>query len=110
MIRKFSVNFAIFSMALDFFLVVLGLFFADTIRPYFNVFAFAQILPLDVHVPFGVYPLFSTTWVFVLFIFSIYDGRKNIRFIEEARSLTIGAGLAAVASAGGLYFSFRDVS
>jgi exopolysaccharide biosynthesis polyprenyl glycosylphosphotransferase len=46
----------------------------------------------------------------VLLVFNIYDGRKNIRVVDEFGSLTVACGMASVASAGILYFTFRDIS
>jgi exopolysaccharide biosynthesis polyprenyl glycosylphosphotransferase len=40
----------------------------------------------------------------------VYDGRKNLRFIDELTSLSSATAMAAVTSAGALYLSFRDVS
>ena len=45
-----------------------------------------------------------------LLVFNIYDGRKNIRIIDEFASLTLGAFLATVTSAGVLYLTYRDIS
>lgn len=110
MIRRFSVNFAIFSMALDAVLVALALTIAEYLRPSLNQFSFAQPVPQDVDIPIPLYPLFALIWVFVMLLFSTYDGRKNFRIVDELTSLTGGVAMAAVTSSGALYLSFRDVS
>ena len=46
----------------------------------------------------------------MLLVFNVYDGRKNIRVVDEFGSLTLACGLASVTSAGILYFTFRDIS
>jgi exopolysaccharide biosynthesis polyprenyl glycosylphosphotransferase len=43
-------------------------------------------------------------------LFSVYDGRRNLRVVNEFGSLTLGVILASVAGAGVLYFAFRDLS
>ena len=43
-------------------------------------------------------------------LFSVYDGRRNLRIIDEITSLTLGSLLAMVSIAGILYLSYRDVS
>jgi len=89
----------------------LSLSAATWIRPSLNQFEFAQVVPAAAElIPWPVYPLFSLIWVGVLMIFSVYDGRKNIRAVDEFSSLMLGTILAGIASAGFLYLSFRDVS
>ena len=44
MLRRFSVNFVIFSIFLDGFIVVFALAAANNIRPFLNVFPFAEEL------------------------------------------------------------------
>jgi len=110
MIRRFSVNFAIFSMALDSLLITGALYLADKIRPYLNRFDFINYLPPDRHIPIVIFPLFIIIWLLVMNLFSVYDGRKNIRAIDEFISISMATILAAIASAGSLYLTFRDVS
>jgi exopolysaccharide biosynthesis polyprenyl glycosylphosphotransferase len=110
MIRRFSVNFAIFSMALVSLLIAGALYLADGIRPFLNRYDFINYLPPDRHVPIVIFPLFVMIWIFVMNLFSVYDGRKNIRAIDEVISISMATILATISSAGSLYLSFRDVS
>lgn len=110
MIRRFSVNFAIFSMLLDAALVASALASADALRPFLNELSFAQSVPANNVTPLPLYPIFGLIWVLVLLLFSVYDGRKNLRVVDEFASLTTGTIMAAVTSSGALYLSFRDVS
>ncbi|MGD8457914.1 MAG: sugar transferase [Anaerolineales bacterium] len=110
MIRRFSVNFAIFSIALDSLLIAGTLYFADYIRPFLNKLDFIKYLPPDHHIPLAVYPFFVAIWILILNLFSVYDGRKNIRVVDEFVSISVATILAAIASAGSLYLSYRDVS
>lgn len=111
MLRRFSVNFALFSMALDALLVAAALRLAVIYRPALNALSFAQQLEAGTElVPATLYVVFPILWVAVLLLFAVYDGRRNLRVVDEMSSLTLGCLLAAVASAGALYLSYRDVS
>jgi exopolysaccharide biosynthesis polyprenyl glycosylphosphotransferase len=54
--------------------------------------------------------LFPLTWVSILLLLSVYDGRRNLHVTDEIISLTIGSVLAGVFLAGTLYLSFREIS
>lgn len=111
MIRRFSVNFALFSILLDGILILVSLLIAELARPALSSFSFAQPLASgDVIVPPILYFAFPLIWIAVLLLFNVYDGRRNLRVVDEMSAITMGSALAGVASAGLLYFSFRDVS
>ncbi|MGH2582053.1 MAG: sugar transferase [Anaerolineales bacterium] len=111
MIRRFSVNFALFSIALDGILVACALVLAEAMRPALSGLSFAQPLQAgDVRVPGALYLSFPLIWIAVLLLFNVYDGRRNLRVVDEMSSVTMGSALAGVTSAGLLYLSFRDVS
>jgi exopolysaccharide biosynthesis polyprenyl glycosylphosphotransferase len=111
MLRRFSVNFALFSIILDGFLVAFSLLIAEGIRPSLNQLPIARDLAAgDVIVPFALYIAFPLIWIAVLLLFNVYDGRRNLRVVDELSAVTLGSMLAGVASAGLLYLSFRDVS
>jgi exopolysaccharide biosynthesis polyprenyl glycosylphosphotransferase len=110
MFRRFSANFAVFSIFLDYILVAIALFLAAVLRYPLNTLPFLQEIGAPVVVPWPLYVIFPAVWVAVLLIFSLYDGRRNLRIANEFSTLTMGMLLAAVAMAGVLYFSFRDIS
>jgi exopolysaccharide biosynthesis polyprenyl glycosylphosphotransferase len=111
MLRRFSVNFALFSIALDALLVAAALWLAAIYRPALNELSFAQTIEAGGDLlPNVLYIVFPLLWVAVLLLFSVYDGRRNLRVVDEMSSLTLGCLLAAIASAGALYLTFRDVS
>jgi exopolysaccharide biosynthesis polyprenyl glycosylphosphotransferase len=110
MIRRFSVNFAIFSLLMDGLLVCAALEIATRLRPYLAFLPFAAYYPEMVPTPWQVFFIFAAEWTAILLLFSVYDGRRNLRGIDEFVSLTLGSLLASVALAGTLYFSFREVS
>src|SRR3990172_7916651 len=109
MFRRFSANFAVLSIFLDMLLVDAALLSAVILRLPLNVLPFVQKLPV-VNLPWVLYLVFPLMWIGVLLLFSVYDGRKNLRVSDEMGSLTLGSLLAMVALAGVLYFSYREVS
>ena len=109
MLRRFSVNFAIFSMLLDGASTLFCLWFAATIRPLMNFLAFVKTVDSPA-VPLPLYVLFPLIWVVVFSSLSIYDGRKFLRAADELAALMLATVIASISTAGILYFSFRDVS
>lgn len=109
MFRRFSANFAVFSIFLDMLVVGVALLSAALLRAPLNVLPFVEKLP-PVRLPWVLVLVFPSMWVGVLLLFSVYDGRKNLRVADELGNLTLGSSLAVVALAGVLYLSYRDVS
>ena len=110
MLRRFSTDFAVFSMFLDMVIILISLAFANFIRPYLNPLPFVVEIGEPYSVPIALYMIFPVVWVLILQITSVYDARRNIQFAREVSSLTLGSILAGVALAGTLYLSFRDLS
>lgn len=110
MFRRFSVNFAIFSICYDAVWVMVSLGLASYLRPYLNRLDFAKPIISDINTPLPLYPLFALIWILVLLLFSVYDGRRNIKAVDEFSTLALGTILASITSAGLLYITYRDVS
>ena len=110
MFRRFSANFALFSMGMDAILVVLSLIVSTTLRPILSTLPFAANIDTPTQAPWLLYPLFAGTWVAILLVLSVYDGRRNFKLFDELTSLTLGSILAMVSMAGTLYLSYREVS
>ncbi|MCC6148055.1 MAG: sugar transferase [Anaerolineaceae bacterium] len=110
MFRRFSANFAVFSMYLDFLLIGTTLLLAVEARPLLNGISFVKSVTGRVSLPWFLYLVFPLLWVAVLIVFSLYDGRKNLRAVDELGSLALGSCLATISMAGVLYLSYRDVS
>jgi exopolysaccharide biosynthesis polyprenyl glycosylphosphotransferase len=110
MLRRFSVNFALFSMLLDGISVACGLWFSAAIRPAMNSLPFIKFTEMPLLVPLLLYVLFPFVWVAVFASLSIYDGRKFLRAADELAALFLSMVIASVSSAGILYFSYREVS
>ncbi len=110
MLRRFSVNFALFSMLLDGMSVVACLWFAGFIRPALNRLSFVRPFGDSEAVPIPLYFLFPLIWVIIFSSLSIYDGRKFLRAADELAALFLSTFIASISSAGILYFSYREVS
>jgi exopolysaccharide biosynthesis polyprenyl glycosylphosphotransferase len=110
MLRRFSVDFAVFSMFLDMVLALLSLSFANFIRPHLSPLPFVAELGEPYSVPLPLYLVFPILWVLILQLVSVYDARRNLQFSREVYSLTVGSILAGVTIAGTLYLSYRDMS
>ncbi len=109
MLRRFSTNFAIFSIFLDLLLVDLALFAAAELRSPLSILPFLQDVDY-IPLPGILYLIFPLMWVGVMIVFAVYDGRKNLRVMDEFASLALGSMMAMISLAGVLYFSYRDVS
>ncbi len=110
MLRRFSVNFAVFSMFLDAFVVFFSLKLSADFRPFLNGFLNIAFVPTPVLVPPVLYLVFPLIWLVVFSSFAIYDGKKYLRVVDEFSALSLATLIASISSAGILYFSFRDVS
>jgi exopolysaccharide biosynthesis polyprenyl glycosylphosphotransferase len=108
--RRFSVDFALFSILVDALLVALSFFLADHLRPALNRLPFVAVVRGAPSVPPILYPVASFLWVLMLMMLSVYDGRKNLRLGDELRSLLLASVLATVLLAGAFYLSLREIS
>ena len=110
MLRRFSVNFALFSMILDAMTVMFCLWFSATIRPSLSMLSFLKNIDSPVPPPYPLYLLFPLIWIVVFSSLSIYDGRKFLRAADELAVLMLATVIASISTAGILYFSYREVS
>jgi exopolysaccharide biosynthesis polyprenyl glycosylphosphotransferase len=110
MLRRFSVNFALFSMLLDALSTAAGLFLSGTLRPLLNSVSIIKDVLEPALVPLALYILFPMVWVVIFASLSIYDGRKFLRAADELAALFLSTFIASISTAGILYLSYRDVS
>src|SRR5664280_1842728 len=110
MLRRFSINYAIFSMIMDVVWVAIGLKAAVLLRPFLDAIPIFKTIPETVDLPAGIYLIFPLVWVGILSAFAIYDGRKYLRVVDEYAMLTLGSLIAIGAMAGILYLSYRLIS
>ena len=110
MIKRFSVNFALLSMFLDALSVVLALNLSVNLRPLLGKLPSIIFLTNPVYMPAILYLIFPSLWLLILLSFSIYDGKKHLRVVDEFAALTLASLIASISAAGVLYFSFRNIS
>lgn len=110
MFRRFSINFALLSITLDLASVAVMLLMAMLLRPWLGTLPLIREFPYPDPVPIPLYIIFPVLWVMILLILSVYDGRKNLRVVDEFSSLSLGALLASVFLAGILYLGYREMS
>jgi len=110
MFRRFSITFAIFSMFMDGVLAGLALRISASTRPLLNGLAGVETVPYPLDLDHSLYYLLPVIWVGMLLVFSVYDGRKNLKVVDEYSNLTASSILAGVVMAGVLYLGFREVS
>ena len=90
MLRRFSVNFALFSMALDTVLVVASLWLAQLLRPGLSRLSFAQPLgQRESSCGFFAFHVVSCRLAGRNASFNLYDGRRNLRVVNELSNLTL---------------------
>ena len=110
MLRRFSISFAVFSMALDYLLVALSLLAMTLLRPLMSNLSFIAPIPTTTWLPTFLYFLFPLLWVIIYSAASLYDGKKYLRISDELAGITISSIIAAICIAGILFLSYRDVS
>lgn len=109
MLRRFSVNFAIFSIILDTCLTVLALFLAVSLRPLLPDTAFIEPLR-QATLPLGLYAVVPFLWIASFLLFSVYDPKRVYKVVDEFQNVALGAMLASLLFAGLLYITFREFS
>jgi exopolysaccharide biosynthesis polyprenyl glycosylphosphotransferase len=109
MLRRFSINFAIFSMFVDAGLTVVALMLAVFLRPYLPNFPY--LVPVgSITLSSLLYIIVPALWIFAFLLTSVYDPRRNYRIVEEFQALLLGNIVASFLFAGVLYLGFRNFS
>ncbi len=109
MIQRFSTNFGVFSLFFDLIITSASLYISKIIRPQLDNILFIKPIWKPLEIPVILYLIFPLVWVGILFFFSVYDGKKNLKVTDEFTSLTLGSLLAVVTLSGVLYLSYRDI-
>jgi exopolysaccharide biosynthesis polyprenyl glycosylphosphotransferase len=110
MFRRFSTNFSLLSMLLDMLVINTSIYLAVYIRPAVNGVLAIKVIPESVELPLLLYALFPCITVIIFSSFSLYDGKKFLRVVDEFSTLTLAFVILSISLAGILYLSFRDVS
>ena len=109
MLRRFSVNFAIFSMVVDAGLTLFALYLAVVIRPFLPQFPY--LVPVDqLTLSQTLYIIVPTVWVLTFLLSSVYDPKRIYKITDEVQTIVIAEVVAAMICAGILYLSFREFS
>lgn len=77
MLRRFSVDFALFSIVLDMVCVAIALSLASWLRQYLNTFPFVTYIPQPIVTPWALYLIFPILWVAILSLLSLYDNKRT---------------------------------
>ncbi|MBC7226451.1 MAG: sugar transferase [Thermoflexales bacterium] len=110
MLRRYSVDFAIFSMFLDAGLTALALHGAALLRSQLPD-SLPGLHPLSaVRLPAHLYLIAPLLWVLVLLVVSAYDPRQTYRAADEFGRAAFGSFLASLCFAGLLYLTERGLS
>ena len=106
MLKRFSLNFAILSLAGDIGLALLALAIATALRerlpygPRLN----AELVPLRVYIAAAL------IWTVVFVTLSVYDPRRTLRAVDEIQKVIAAQAIAALCLAGFVFFSFQEMS
>ncbi len=108
MLRRFGVNYAIFSMATDIFLTCLALLLAERLIVFIphhltNVEGQVVVFPF-------VYIIAPILWGITFLVLSVYDPKRIYRAIDELQIVTVATVTSALLLAGLLFLTKRDFS
>lgn len=110
MLRRYTVNYAIFSIIIDMGLTLAALSLAKAIRPYLpTTFPFLVPVP-KIDVPLILFVIVPIIWGGTFLITSVYDPRRIYKATDEFQAVTLAVGVATLIFAGVLYLGFRDFS
>jgi exopolysaccharide biosynthesis polyprenyl glycosylphosphotransferase len=97
-------------MILDLTLITAAMYLAGLLRVPASHLSFVQNINSDFVIPIWIFIAFSFIWVGIMFSFSLYDGKKNFKFVDEFSSLLWSSAVSLVSLAGVLFFTYRDLS
>ena len=112
MFKRFSLNYALLSMAVDAALTAAAL----ALSHFFRTTWLGWVWPSwwDVRVgqaiPMVLWPVVVLLWQGVFALTSVYDPRRNYRAVDEFQAVAFAEALACLALAGLLYLSERAVA
>ena len=108
MLKRFGINYVLFSLAVDVACVLgaflFGLYLRATL-PYGRVGLHPDGIPGPIF-----YAIAVLLWVLIAFTASLYDPRRIYKAVDEYQILALTVGFFSLSVAGVLYFAFRDTS
>lgn len=109
MFRRFSINYAIFSILIDILLTVIALQLAVLARP--GLPSIPYLVPVETYqIPLLIYVVVPTLWGTVFLLSSVYDPRRNYRVIDELQYVFMAVAVSFLLFAGILYLGYRNFS
>lgn len=110
MLRRHTVNYAIFSLVMDIGFTLLALWLAKALRPYLPT-PFPFLVPVStIQVATTVFVIVPIIWAVTFLMMSVYDPRRNYKVTDEFQIVTLAVCVATLIFAGVLYLAFRDFS
>jgi len=109
MLRRFSTNYAVFTMVLDMGVTWLTLSLAVSLRPNFPQVPLLVRVP-EIVLPLWIYILIPLLWVTVFLVTSVYDPERTYKIVDELQSVTLASLLASLLCAGLFYLTSREFS
>ncbi len=110
MLRRQSVNYAVFSFVMDIGLTLLALWLAKILRPYLpTTFPFLVSVP-SIEIPAILFVIVPIIWGGSFLLMSVYDPQRVYKVTDEFQLVTFAIGMATLITAGVLYLAFRDFS
>jgi exopolysaccharide biosynthesis polyprenyl glycosylphosphotransferase len=107
MLKRFSTNFALFSLLLDLGLTAGSLCMAEYLR---GTLPWGKVFLTDTYIPWVLYGVVVAIWLVVFIVLSIYDPRRTYKAVDEFQNVLVANGFATLIFAGTLYLTFRQVS
>ncbi|MDX1415563.1 MAG: sugar transferase [Candidatus Promineifilaceae bacterium] len=109
MLRRFSVNYAVLTMALDTGVTFLALSLAASLRPHLP--RVPLLVPLaEIVLPTWIYILVPLIWFLAFLVASVYDPKHTYRLVDEMQAVSLGSIFAALLCAGLFFLTFREFS
>ncbi len=109
MLRRFSVNYAVFTMVVDMVVTLLTLILSVSLRSNLPQVPFLVSLE-EYHLPLWVYITVPFLWVIVFLVSSVYDPERTYKLVDELQVVTLASLLAALLCAGLFFLTFREFS
>ncbi len=109
MIKRFSINYAVLTMAVDIGTILLALLLAVSVRP--NLPQVPLLVPISqVNIPLWIFVVIPILWVLVFLVTSVYDPERTYKLVDELQTVSVASLLAGILCAGLFFLTFRDFS
>jgi exopolysaccharide biosynthesis polyprenyl glycosylphosphotransferase len=107
--KRFSINYAVFSVAVDTGCTLFALLLAVAVRPDLPPVPFLVPVP-EIQLPLYLYVIAPLLWLSIFILASVYDPKRISNAVDELQNVTVASSFAALAFAGLLYLVDREVS